>query len=133
MPFSMEINQAFIAAILTVIGYSLNDTVVVFDRIREFVNEHTSWPLGKTVNVALDSTISRTLNTSLTTLIVLLAIFIFGGESIRGFMFALIIGVIVGTYSSLFIATPVMFDSVTDKSKIEKKKKIEEDSEATTA
>ncbi len=133
MPFSMEINQAFIAAILTVIGYSLNDTVVVFDRIREFVNEHTSWPLGRTVNVALDSTISRTLNTSLTTLIVLLAIFIFGGESIRGFMFALIIGVIVGTYSSLFIATPVMFDSVTDKSKIEKKKKIEEDSEATTA
>ncbi|SKB58889.1 SecD/SecF fusion protein [Salegentibacter holothuriorum] len=132
MPFSMEINQAFIAAILTVIGYSLNDTVVVFDRIREFVNEHTSWPLGKTVNSALDSTISRTLNTSLTTLIVLLAIFIFGGESIRGFMFALIIGVIVGTYSSLFIATPVMFDSVTDKSKIEKKKKIEEDSEATT-
>ena len=133
MPFSMEINQAFIAAILTVIGYSLNDTVVVFDRIREFVNEHTSWPLGKTVNAALDSTISRTLNTSLTTLIVLLAIFIFGGESIRGFMFALIIGVLVGTYSSLFIATPVMFDSVTDKSKIEKKKKIEEDSEATTA
>lgn len=133
MPFSMEINQAFIAAILTVIGYSLNDTVVVFDRIREFVNEHTSWPLGRTVNSALDSTISRTLNTSLTTLIVLLAIFIFGGESIRGFMFALIIGVIVGTYSSLFIATPVMFDSVTDKSKIEKKKKIEEDSEATTA
>jgi len=132
MPFSMEINQAFIAAILTVIGYSLNDTVVVFDRIREFVNEHTSWSLGRTVNSALDSTISRTLNTSLTTLIVLLAIFIFGGESIRGFMFALIIGVIVGTYSSLFIATPVMFDSVTDKSKIEKKKKIEEDSEATT-
>ncbi|OEY73551.1 protein translocase subunit SecDF [Salegentibacter salarius] len=132
MPFSMEINQAFIAAILTVIGYSLNDTVVVFDRIREFVNEHTSWPLGRTVNSALDSTISRTVNTSLTTLIVLLAIFIFGGESIRGFMFALIIGVIVGTYSSLFIATPVMFDSVTDKSKIEKKKKIEEDSEATT-
>ncbi|MBZ9728558.1 protein translocase subunit SecDF [Salegentibacter sp. JZCK2] len=134
MPFSMEINQAFIAAILTVIGYSLNDTVVVFDRIREFVNEHTSWPLSRTVNSALDSTISRTLNTSLTTLIVLLAIFIFGGEGIRGFMFALIIGVIVGTYSSLFIATPVMFDSVTDKSKIEKKKKIEEDStEATTA
>ncbi|PKD15907.1 preprotein translocase subunit SecD [Salegentibacter salinarum] len=132
MPFSMEINQAFIAAILTVIGYSLNDTVVVFDRIREFVNEHTSWPLGRTVNSALDSTISRTLNTSLTTLIVLLAIFIFGGESIRGFMFALIIGVIVGTYSSLFIATPVMFDSVTDRSKLEEKKKIEEDSEATT-
>ncbi|MDT0675744.1 protein translocase subunit SecDF [Autumnicola musiva] len=132
MPFSMEINQAFIAAILTVIGYSLNDTVVVFDRIREFVQEHATWPLGKTVNSALNSTLSRTLNTSLTTLIVLLAIFIFGGESIRGFMFALIIGVIVGTYSSIFIATPVMFDSVTDKSKIEKKKKTEE-AETTTA
>ncbi|MDT0646159.1 protein translocase subunit SecDF [Zunongwangia sp. F260] len=129
MPFSMEINQAFIAAILTVIGYSLNDTVVVFDRIREFVNEHSSWPLGKTINSALNSTLSRTLNTSLTTLIVLLAIFIFGGESIRGFMFALIVGVIVGTYSSIFIATPIMFDSVTDKSKIEKKKKNEEEPE----
>jgi len=111
MPFSMEINQAFIAAILTVIGYSLNDTVVVFDRIREFVNEHTKWDFDETVNSALNSTLSRTLNTSLTTLLVLLAIFIFGGESIRGFMFALIIGVLVGTYSSVFIATPVMYDT----------------------
>jgi len=111
MPFSMEINQAFIAAILTVIGYSLNDTVVVFDRIREFVNEHTKWEFDETVNGALNSTLSRTLNTSLTTLLVLLAIFIFGGESIRGFMFALIIGVLVGTYSSVFIATPVMYDT----------------------
>ena len=111
MPFSMEINQAFIAAILTVIGYSLNDTVVVFDRIREFTNEHTKWELNTTVNAALNSTLSRTLNTSLTTLLVLLAIFIFGGESIRGFMFALIIGVVVGTYSSVFIATPVMYDT----------------------
>ena len=111
MPFSMEINQAFIAAVLTVIGYSLNDTVVVFDRIREFVGEHTKWEFNKTVDAALNSTLSRTLNTSLTTLIVLIAIFIFGGESIRGFMFALIIGVIVGTYSSVFIATPVMFDT----------------------
>ncbi|MCM4155869.1 protein translocase subunit SecDF [Gramella sp. AN32] len=125
MPFSMEIDQAFIAAILTVIGYSLNDTVVVFDRIREYVAEHNTWPLGKTINAALNSTLSRTLNTSLTTLVVLIAIFIFGGEGIRGFMFALIIGVIVGTYSSLFIATPVMFDSVSDKSKIERKKKAE--------
>jgi SecD/SecF fusion protein len=111
MPFSMEINQAFIAAILTVIGYSLNDTVVVFDRIREYVGEHTKWKFTDTVNAALNSTLSRTLNTSLTTLIVLLAIFIFGGESIRGFMFALIVGVIVGTYSSVFIATPVMYDT----------------------
>ena len=120
MPFSMEINQAFIAAVLTVIGYSLNDTVVVFDRIREFVGEHTKWEFNKTVNAALNSTLSRTLNTSLTTLIVLLAIFIFGGESIRGFMFALIIGVIVGTYSSVFIATPVMFDTQKGNVTIEK-------------
>jgi SecD/SecF fusion protein len=111
MPFSMEINQAFIAAVLTVIGYSLNDTVVVFDRIREFTRLHTSWDSHKVVNSALNSTLSRTINTSLTTLVVLLAIFIFGGEAIRGFMFALIVGVVVGTYSSLFIATPVMFDT----------------------
>ena len=110
MPFSMEIDQAFIAAILTVIGYSLNDTVVVFDRIREMVGEK-GWRGGQNINNALNSTLSRTLNTSLTTLVVLLAIFIFGGESLRGFMFAMIIGVIVGTYSSLFIATPVMFDT----------------------
>ena len=122
MPFSMEINQAFIAAILTVIGYSLNDTVVVFDRIREYVNEHTKWEFSDTVNGALNSTLSRTLNTSLTTLIVLLAIFIFGGESIRGFMFALIVGVIVGTYSSVFIATPVMYDTQKKKPLIEEKK-----------
>ncbi|QYA25479.1 protein translocase subunit SecDF [Gramella sp. MT6] len=131
MPFNMEIDQAFIAAILTVIGYSLNDTVVVFDRIREYVNEHSSWALNKTVNSALNSTISRTLNTSLTTLVVLLAIFIFGGESIRGFMFALIVGVIVGTYSSLFIATPIMFDSVKKKSSIQKKEKPKTEEAAT--
>ena len=112
MPFNMEINQAFIAAILTVIGYSLNDTVVVFDRIREFRLINKSWEFDKTVNGALNSTLSRTLNTSFTTLVVLLAIFIFGGESIQGFMFALIIGVMVGTYSSVFIATPVMFDTL---------------------
>ncbi|TYA84391.1 protein translocase subunit SecDF [Seonamhaeicola marinus] len=120
MPFNMEINQAFIAAILTVIGYSLNDTVVVFDRIREFFNEHTNWKFDRVVNESLSSTLSRTLNTSLTTLVVLLAIFIFGGDSIRGFMFALIVGVIVGTYSSLFIATPIMYDTV---DKLDDKKK----------
>jgi SecD/SecF fusion protein len=111
LPFSMEIDQAFIAAILTVIGYSLNDTVVVFDRIREYFVEHTSWDFKRVVNLSLSSTLSRTLNTSLTTLVVLLAIFIFGGDSIRGFMFALIVGVVVGTYSSLFIASPFMYDS----------------------
>lgn len=111
MPFNMEIDQAFIAAILTVIGYSLNDTVVVFDRIREIVNLK-GWKNGDNINQALNSTLSRTLNTSLTTLIVLLAIFVFGGESLRGFMFAMIIGVLVGTYSSVFIATPIMFDAL---------------------
>jgi len=109
-PFNMEIDQAFIAAILTVIGYSLNDTVIIFDRIREYMHEHPRWPLNRKINEALNSTLSRTLNTSLTTLVTLIAIFIFGGESIRGFVFALIVGVVVGTYSSLFIATPVMYD-----------------------
>ena len=112
MPFSMEIDQAFIAAILTVIGYSLNDTVVVFDRIREFLNEHTSWEFDKTVNKALNSTLSRTLNTSLTTLVVLLTMFILGADSLRGLLFALIVGVLVGTYSSVFIATPIMRDTI---------------------
>jgi SecD/SecF fusion protein len=128
MPFNMEIDQAFIAAILTVIGYSLNDTVVVFDRIREYFNENEDWVFGKTVNQALNSTLSRTLNTSITTLIVLVTIFILGSESIRGFIFALIIGVIVGTYSSLFIATPVMFDTVGNK-ELQRDKKEEEESE----
>ena len=114
MPFNMEIDQAFIAAILTVIGYSLNDTVVVFDRIRETLSER-GWKGGTNVNYAINSTLGRTLNTSLTTLIVLLAIFIFGGESLRGFMFAMIVGIVVGTYSSVFIATPVMFDALSKK------------------
>jgi len=111
LPFDMEIGQSFIAAILTVVGYSLNDTVVIFDRIREFSIKHASWPFQRTVDAALSSTLGRTVNTSLTTLIVLLAIFIFGGDSIKGFMFALIIGVVVGTYSSLFIASPIMYDT----------------------
>lgn len=115
MPFSMEINQAFIAAILTVIGYSLNDTVVVFDRVREFFKEHPTWHLSKIVNNGISGTLSRTLNTSLTTLVVLVAIFVFGGDSIRGFMFALIVGVLVGTYSSVFVATPIMYDTAIKK------------------
>lgn len=127
MPFNMEIDQAFIAAILTVIGYSLNDTVVVFDRIREYLNEYGgNKTMFNIINSAINSTLSRTLNTSMTTLIVLLAIFIFGGASIMGFMFALIVGVIVGTYSSIFIATPVMFDTVKKKGLKMKEKKEEE-------
>lgn len=111
MPFDMEIDQSFIAAILTVVGYSLNDTVVIFDRIREFAGIHTGWKYTEVVDSALSSTLGRTINTSLTTLLVMLAIFLFGGDSIRGFMFALIVGVAVGTYSSLFVATPIMFDT----------------------
>lgn len=113
LPFSLEIDQAFIAAILTVIGYSLNDTVVVFDRIREYFRTHNKKKeMNQIVNEALNRTLSRTINTSLTTFFVLLIIFIFGGEVIRGFMFALLIGVVVGTYSSLFIATPIMIDTM---------------------
>tara|TARA_B100000809_G_C14987910_1_gene476924 strand:- start:493 stop:996 length:504 start_codon:yes stop_codon:yes gene_type:complete len=115
MPFSMEIDQAFIAAILTVIGYSLNDTVVVFDRIREELLERGGFKGGKNINSAINSTLSRTLNTSLTTLVVLLAMFIFGAESLRGLLFALIVGVVVGTYSSVFIATPIMYDTLKNK------------------
>ena len=111
MPFDMEIGQSFIAAILTVVGYSLNDTVVIFDRIREFTGKHPNWKYSEVVDKALSSTLGRTINTSLTTLLVMLAIFLFGGDSIKGFMFALIIGVAVGTYSSLFVATPIMYDT----------------------
>ncbi|NPD46884.1 MULTISPECIES: protein translocase subunit SecDF [unclassified Lentimicrobium] len=110
LPFSMEMDQAFIAAILTIIGYSINDTVIIFDRIREFVGLHKKTPLKDNINDALNSTLARTINTSGTTLLVLLAIFIFGGEIIRGFTFALLVGVLVGTYSSLFTASPISYD-----------------------
>ncbi|MFL0095371.1 protein translocase subunit SecDF [Tenacibaculum maritimum] len=116
MPFDMEIGQSFIAAILTVVGYSLNDTVVIFDRIREYAGDRKSFD-ASLVDKALSSTLGRTINTSLTTLLVMLAIFFFGGDSIKGFMFALIVGVIVGTYSSLFVATPVMFDTSKEENK----------------
>ncbi len=115
LPFNMEIDQAFIAAILTVIGYSLNDTVIVFDRVREYLDYRSSTDFKGLVNKALNTTLSRTINTSLTTLIVLIAIFVLGGETIRGFVFAILVGILVGTYSSLFIATPVMTDSLSEK------------------
>jgi SecD/SecF fusion protein len=115
LPFSLEIDQAFIAAILTIIGYSLNDTVVVFDRVREYINNNKKKVVHDIINAALNSTLSRTINTSLTTFFVLLLIFIFGGEVIRGFMFALMVGVLVGTYSSLFIASPIMLDTMKKK------------------
>ncbi|MBR1928623.1 MAG: protein translocase subunit SecDF [Paludibacteraceae bacterium] len=110
MPFSMEIDQAFIAAILTIIGYSVNDTVVVFDRIREYNNLYAKRDRAQNINEAINVTLSRTFSTSMSTFVVLLAIFLFGGETIRGFVFALMMGVIIGTYSSIFIATPVAYD-----------------------
>ncbi len=110
MPFSLEIDQAFIAAILTIIGYSINDTVVVFDRIRENIGLFPKRDIGEQINNALNSTLSRTFSTSISTAVVLIAIFIFGGETIRGFVFALLIGVAVGIYSTLFVATPVSYE-----------------------
>lgn len=133
MPFSMEIDQAFIAAILTVVGYSLNDTVIIFDRIREYFGEHPKWKMGRIIDVALNSTLGRTVNTSFTTLVVLLLMFFFGAESIRGLLFAIIVGVFVGTYSSLFIATPIMYDTVKRKNVEDLIKKKEEEEGALEA
>jgi len=110
LPFSLEIDQAFIAAILTVLGYSINDTVVVFDRIREYLKLHPKRNRELNIDEALNSTLRRTFSTSLSTAVVLLAIFLFGGTTIRGFTFALLIGIIVGTYSSLFVATPIAYE-----------------------
>ncbi|MBQ3875351.1 MAG: protein translocase subunit SecD, partial [Bacteroidaceae bacterium] len=122
MPFSMEIDQAFIAAILTIIGYSINDTVVIFDRVREYRSLYPNRETASVFNDALNSTLGRTFNTSFTTLIVLIAIFIFGGESIRGFVFALLIGIFAGTYSSLFIASPIACSILKKKDKKNLKK-----------
>ncbi|MBC7495101.1 MAG: protein translocase subunit SecF, partial [Flavobacterium sp.] len=119
MPFHMEMDQHFIAAILTVIGYSMNDTVIVFDRIREFLAGKTKGNFKEVVNASINTTLSRTLNTSLMMVMVLLIMFLFGGESIRGFIFAMLIGIIVGTYSSLFIATPVLVDTMSKSDVVE--------------
>jgi len=112
LPFSMEVDQGFIAAILTIIGYSINDTVIIFDRIREYRVIHPKWELKDTINGAINSTLGRTFNTSMTTIVVLIAIFIFGGDVLRGFIFALLVGITVGTYSSVFNATPVAYDVI---------------------
>ena len=119
LPFSMEVDQTFIAAILTIIGYSINDTVVVFDRIRETIGLYPKRDRYQVINDALNSTLSRTFNTSLTTLVVVLCIFILGGSTIRSFTFAILLGIIVGTYSTLFIATPIAYEI--QKRKINKK------------
>ena len=110
MPFNLEVNQAFIAAILTIIGYSINDTVVIFDRIREYIALYPKRAISDNINRAICSTLSRTMNTSGTTIVTLLAMFILGGENLRGFIFALLLGVIIGTYSSVFVATPIAYD-----------------------
>lgn len=126
LPFSLEVDQAFIAAILTVMGYSINDTVVVFDRIREYLADNPKREVSSVINDALNSTLSRTINTSLTIFFVLFAIFVFGGEVIRGFSFALLLGIIIGTYSSICIATPIVVD-------FRKKKLVEEAKKGATA
>ena len=110
VPFGLEIDQAFIAAILTIIGYSINDTVIIFDRIREYIGLYPKRDRQITMNNALNDTLSRTFATSFSTLVVLIPIFFFGGEVIRGFIFGLIIGILVGTYSSLFVASPIAYD-----------------------
>jgi len=126
LPFSMEVDQAFIAAILTIIGYSINDTVIIFDRIREYNFLFPKHPLKRNMNDGLNSTLARTMNTSGTTLVVLLIIFIFGGEVIRGFIFALLIGILIGTYSSVFTASPLAFDLLKgDKQEREMQAKVE--------
>ena len=119
LPFSMEVDQTFIAAILTIIGYSINDTVVVFDRIRETIGLYPKRDRYQVINDALNSTLSRTFNTSLTTLVVVLCIFILGGATIRSFTFAILFGIIIGTYSTLFVATPIAYEL--QKKKINKK------------
>ncbi|HPV17155.1 MAG TPA: protein translocase subunit SecF, partial [Bacteroidales bacterium] len=115
LPFSMEIDQSFIAAILTVIGYSINDTVVVFDRLREFLPIYRKRPIKEVLNIALNDTLSRTLNTGIASLLVLFIMFFFGGTTIRGFLFAMIVGIIVGTYSSIFVATALVYDTTKKK------------------
>ncbi len=125
LPFNLEVDQSLIAALLTIIGYSINDTVVIFDRIREYLGLYPKRAINETMNNAMNSTLGRTFNTSGTTLVVLIAIFIFGGEVIRGFIFALLVGITVGTYSSIFIASPLAYDFIKIAQKRAKDKEAE--------
>jgi len=124
LPFSLEIDQSFIAAVLTVIGYSINDTVIIYDRIREYRHLYPKRGVAETMEHAMNSTLRRTFSTSLTVLIVLFAIFLFGGTSIKGFTFALLIGIGVGTYSSVFNAAPIVYDTITQSKKFKKTKQL---------
>jgi SecD/SecF fusion protein len=119
----MEIDQYFIAAVLTVIGYSINDTVIIFDRIREWVTMYPKRPLNELYNSAVNSTLGRTLNTSLSTMFVLLVICVFGGEMLRGFAFAILVGTAIGTYSSIYNGTPIVYDLIMRKKRKEAQKK----------
>lgn len=122
VPFNLELDQPFIAAILTVIGYSINDTVIIFDRIREFFKLYPTRSFSKVINGAINSTLPRTVNTSVSMILVVLIIFLFGGETIKGFMFAMLVGVLVGTYSSVYISSQIMYDLSKKQVKAEKKK-----------
>lgn len=113
----MEINQDFIAAILTVLGYSINDTVIIFDRIREYLKEDKERTLTELFNDSISSTMGRTINTSLTVLLVVLAIFFFGGDNLKGFMFALLLGIVSGTFSTVFISSLIAYDFMKGKDK----------------
>ncbi|HOV11965.1 MAG TPA: protein translocase subunit SecF, partial [Bacteroidales bacterium] len=124
LPFGMEVDQAFIAAILTIIGYSINDSVIIFDRIREYIGLYPKRDLKENMNAAMNSTLGRTINTSGTTIITLLAMFILGGEMIRGFIFALLVGIVVGTYSSIFNATPIAYDFIMIQKRRKEKKEL---------
>jgi len=121
LPFNLEVDQAFVAAILTVIGYSINDTVIIFDKIRENITTHPLWDLKFSFNTAINSTLRRTLNTSISTLLVLLIVFIFGGEILRGFIFAIMIGIFVGTYSSIFVASAISYEILSKNKRKESK------------
>ena len=117
LPFNLDVDQTFIAAILTIIGYAINDNVVIFDRIREYRSLHPNTDIKTNTNLALNATLTRTVNTSVSTLVTMLAIAIFGGESIRGLSVALILGIVIGTYASIFIGTPVMYDATISQEK----------------
>ena len=122
---SLEVNLSIIAAVLTIVGYSMNDTVVIYDRIRENLNKHTRLNISETADLSINETLSRTIITSLTTLLALLSIYILGGEILRGFSFAMILGVLIGTYSSIFVAAPVLkFFKVSYKTLEKKEEKI---------
>ncbi|MEG0163304.1 MAG: protein translocase subunit SecF, partial [Mucinivorans sp.] len=125
LPFNLTVDQSFIAAILTIIGYSINDTVIIFDRIRENMHLFPRRSTEDNMNNAINQTLARTVNTAGTTIVVLLAMFIFGGEVIRGFIFALLFGVVIGTFSSIFVATPIAYDLLNKKAKKEAAKELE--------